>query len=72
MRLDELVDLNDVLKSSQYIKLLRHLKTSSKEDINIQRIKNQVIQSWQKGMKSRKHYSGLLNQLHINLTDIIK
>lgn len=71
MRLDELVDLNDVLKSSQYIKLLRNLKTSSKEDINVQRIKSQVIQSWKKGMKSRKHYTSLMNQLHINLNDII-
>ena len=72
MRLDELVDLNDVLKSDQYIKLLHTLKAGAKEDINVQRIKNQVIQSWKKGMKSRKHYNSLLDKIHLNINDIIQ
>lgn len=71
MRLDEIVTLNDVLKSNQYIKLLRHLKTKAKNDINVMRIKNQVIQSWKKGMKQRKHYDGLLSQIDISLNSLI-
>ena len=70
MRLFEFVTLNDVLKGSQYMKLLHHLN-ASKNDINASRIKNQVIQSWSKGMKSRKHYDELLNKLDISLNDLI-
>ena len=72
MRLDELVTLNDVLKSSQYIKLLHHLSTNAGKDINITRIKNKIIQSWKKGMKHRKHYDDLLSKIHVSLNDIIK
>ena len=71
MRVDEVVTLNDVLKSSQYIKLLRSLKSHANSDINVTKIKNRVIQSWKKGMTSRKHYDDLLSQIHINLTDLI-
>lgn len=71
MRLDEIVTLNDVLKSNQYIKLLRHLKAKAKNDINVMRIKNQVIQSWKKGMKNRKHYDSLLTQINISLNSLI-
>lgn len=70
MRLNEFVTLNDVLKGSQYLKLLRHLN-ATKNDINASRIKNQVIQAWSKGMKSRKHYDELLSQLDIKLNDLI-
>lgn len=71
MRLDELVSLNDVLKSDQYVKLLRRLKTDAKNNINVTRIKNQIIQSWKKGMKSRKHYDSLLGSININIGDLI-
>lgn len=71
MRLDEFTKLSDVLKSDQYITLLRQLKTDTKDDINITRIKNQVIQSWKKGMKSRKHYDDLLGTININIGDLI-
>lgn len=71
MRLDEIVSLNDVLKSSHYIKLLNGLKAHPGNDINTTRIKNQVISSWQKGMKSRKHYDDLLSKINLNLNDLI-
>jgi len=69
--LTELVSLNDVLKADQYVKLLHRLKTDAKTDINVTRIKNRIIQSWKRGMKSRKHYDRLLDQIHINIHDII-
>jgi hypothetical protein len=70
MRLDE-ITLADVLKSDQYLTLLRRLKSNSKDDISVTRIKNQVIQSWKKGMTSRKHYGNLLNTININIGDLI-
>jgi len=70
MRLDEIVTLNDVLKADQYIKLLRRLKTT-RNDINVTRIKNQIMQSWKKGMKQRKHYDTLLSTIDISLNDLI-
>lgn len=70
MRLDEIVTLNDVLKADQYIKLLRRLKTTH-DDINVTRIKNQIMQSWKKGMKQRKHYDTLLSTIDISLNDLI-
>lgn len=70
MRLVEFVSLNDVLKGSQYLKLLRHLSTST-DDLNVTRIKNQVITSWSKGMKARKHYDDLLSKVEVNLNDLI-
>ncbi len=71
MRLDELTTLNDILKSDQYIKLLSHLHSSSSNDVNVTRIKNRIIQSWKKGMKSRKHYDNLLNSIDISINDLI-
>lgn len=71
MRLDELVSLNDVLKADQYVRLLRRLKTDAKNNINVTRIKNQIIQSWKKGMKSRKHYDDLLGSIDINIGDLL-
>jgi hypothetical protein len=70
MRLDE-ITLSDVLKSDQYVTLLHRLKADSKDDINITRIKNRVIQSWKKGLTSRKHYGDLLNTINININDLI-
>jgi hypothetical protein len=72
MRLDEIVSLNDVLKADQYIKLLRMIKPSAGNDISVTRIKNQVMQSWKKGMTARKHYDSLLNQINLSLNDLIK
>ena len=71
MRIDEITKLHDVLKSDQYITLLRRLKTDAKDDINITHIKNQVIQSWKQGTKSRKHYGDLLGKININIGDLI-
>ena len=71
MRLDEIVSLNDVLNSSHYIKLLQGLKTKVGTDMNVTKIKNRVIDSWQKGMKSRKHYDTLLSQIDLSLNDLI-
>lgn len=72
MRMDEVVTLNDVLKADQYITLLHRLKAHANNDINVTRIKNRVIQSWKKGMKSRKHYDDLLGSINININDLIK
>lgn len=71
MRLDELTTLNDILKSDQYIKLLSHLNAGTDNDINVTQIKNKVIQSWKRGMKSRKHYDDLLNSIDISINDLI-
>jgi len=71
MRLDEIVSLNDVLKTSQYIRILHKLRVDANIDINVTRIKNKVIQSWRQGMKSRKHYDDLLGQIDINLNKLI-
>jgi hypothetical protein len=71
MRLDEIVSLNDVLKASQFIRLMNGLKVKAGKDINVTRIKNQVLQSWKSGMKSRKHYDKLLSQIDISLNDLI-
>lgn len=72
MRIDEIVKLNDVLKADQYLKLLQGIKSSTGNDINITRIKNRVIQSWKKGVKSHKHYGNLLQTINLNIHDLIK
>ena len=70
-KLDETI-LSDVLKADQYIKLLHKLRSDVSKGINVTHIKHQVIKSWKKGMKSRKHYDTLLHSLDINLNDILK
>jgi hypothetical protein len=70
MRLVEIVTLGDVLKSSHFIKLLNSIKAKP-QDLNVTRIKNQVLKSWQKGMRSRKHYEDLLSQIDISLNQLI-
>jgi len=72
MRIDEVVSLSTALKSNQYIKLLKSLKSHAKSDINTTRIKNQIMKSWSKGMTSRKHYDKLLNKIHLSLNNLIK
>jgi len=71
MRIDEVMKIHDVLDADQYVTLLRQLKSNVKDDINLTRIKNKVIQSWKKGMKSRKHYDSLLQPIHLSLKDLI-
>lgn len=71
MRLNELVTLNDVLNSANYQQLVNGLATLSASDINVTRIKNRVINSWKKGMTSRKHYNSLLNKIDLSLNDLI-
>lgn len=71
MRIDELVKLNDVLKADQYIRLLKHLRARANAGVDVGRIKNQVIQSWKRGMKQRKHYDNLLSSIDVKLTDLI-
>lgn len=68
----ESVDLHDVLKADQYIRLLHKLRANANAGINITRIKNRIIQSWKKGMKHRKHYDDLLQQINLSLPDLIK
>lgn len=72
MRIDEIDDLNDVLKANQYIKILKNLKVKSKTNIDAARIKNKILKSWKAGMKSRKHYSDLLSQINIDLYSLIR
>lgn len=71
-QLDEIVSLNDVLKADSFVTLMKAINTKIGTDINVTRIKNQVLQSWKKGMKSRKHYDKLLSQIDISLNDLIK
>lgn len=71
MRLDELVTLNDVLNSAHYQQLVNGLSAMGSNDLNVTKIKNRVINSWQKGMKSRKHYDGLLSKIDLSLNDLI-
>lgn len=70
MRIDELVTLKDVLSMDSFIKLLDRIKAEP-QDLNVTRIKNHVLSSWKKGMRNRKHYEGLLNQININLNQLI-
>jgi len=70
MRLYEIVTLGDVINSDSFIKLLGKIKAEP-HDLNAVRIKNQVLKSWKKGMRSRKHYDSLLSQLNINLNQIL-
>lgn len=70
MRLDEIVTLNDVLNSDSFIKLMNTIRAQP-QDLNVTRIKNRVLQSWKKGMRSRKHYDSLLNQIDISLNQLI-
>lgn len=72
MRLDEILKLNDVLKADQYITLLKSIKADAKPDINIVKLKNQIISSWKKGQTSRKHYDDLLGTINVSLGDLIK
>jgi hypothetical protein len=71
MRLFELVTLNDVLNSPNYQQLVNGLSIIGRSDPNVMKIKNRIINSWLKGMKSRKHYDSLLNQIDLSLNDLI-
>jgi argonaute-like protein implicated in RNA metabolism and viral defense len=75
MRIDEIealdVSLNDVLKSAQFIKLLRRLKVRS-NDLNTTRIKNRIIQAWKQGKKSRKHFDSLLAEIDTNVDTLLQ
>lgn len=78
MRLDEItatdesVSLGDVLKGSQYIRLLRSLKRRANKGINTTRIKNRIIKAWRKGKKSRKHFDSLLKEYDLDLNELIE
>jgi hypothetical protein len=76
MRLDEIesldISINDVLKSAQFIKLLRRLKVKSLKDLNVTRIKNQILQSWKQGQKSRKHFDSLLAEINTNVDTLLQ
>jgi aryl carrier-like protein len=71
MKAKEIVTLNDVLDSSQYIQLLHRLKTEAGGNVDITHIKNQIIQSWKKGMKHRKHYDDLLCKIDLSLNKLL-
>ncbi len=71
MRLDEIVTLSDVLNSVHYMQLVKGLSARG-TDLNVTKIKNRVINSWQKGMKSRKHYDDLLSTIDLSLNDLIE
>jgi len=76
MRIDEIerlnVSLGDVLKSSQFIKLLRRLKVKSTNNLNVSRIKNQILKSWKSGQKSRKHFDSLLAEIDTNVDTLLQ
>lgn len=72
MRLDEFVSTDDVLESNQYVKLLKRLKMRAIKDINATRIKNQIIQSWKRGLKNRKHFDKLLSEINTNVDTLLQ
>jgi hypothetical protein len=72
MKLDDIVSLDDILNTSEYIKLLRNLKVKIDHDIDISHIADKVLASWKTGLKSRKHYDRLLNKVNLNLKDLIR
>jgi hypothetical protein len=72
MRIDEVISLKRVLKSSQYIKLLRKLRVKATKNINVQRIKNRIIQSWKRGMKHRSHFDTLLREIDTSVDAILQ
>lgn len=78
MRLEEIrpvnesVTLGDVLKASQYIRLLRNLKRRINKGINITRLKNRIIKSWRQGMKTRKHFDSLLKEYDMNIDELLE
>lgn len=69
---DESVSLGDVLKGSQYIRLLRSLKRRASKGINITRIKNRIIKAWRRGKKSRKHFDSLLKEYDLSLDELLE
>ena len=70
MRLNEIVTLQDVLNSDSFIALMKGIRARP-QNLNVVRIKNQVLQSWKQGMRSRKHYDSLLSQIDISLNQLI-
>lgn len=72
MRVDEVVSLGDVLKASQYIRLLRKLRVKARKNINATRIKNKIIKSWKRGMKHRKHFDSLLSEINTNVDTLLQ
>ena len=63
--------LSDVISADQYITLLKKIKAKANDGIDVTHIKNQVIKSWNKGLKSRKHFIGLVNKINLNIHDLI-
>lgn len=71
MKIDEVVSLNDVLRVSQYKKILKHIKPRVDVDIDFKTIKNNIVRDWRSGQRSRKHYEKLLKKLNLSLSKII-
>ena len=71
MRIDEIVSLGDILQMDQYIKLLNTMSTKLGSDIDTGGLKSQIIQSWKKGLKKRKHYDDLLSTVNVSLSDLL-
>jgi hypothetical protein len=65
------LDVGDVLKPNQVIDLLKSLKVKIDPGIETDRVGSQIIQSWKKGLKSRKHYDNLLSAVHLKISDLI-
>lgn len=71
MKIEEVVSLGDVLSMDQYVTLLNKMSTKLGSDIDTNSLKNQIIQSWKKGLKKRKHYDDLLSTVNVSLNDLI-
>lgn len=67
----EIVSLNDVLLSDQYIRILKNLKVRADKGQDVQKIKNQILRSWKKGRQTRKHLNSLLKKVDLSLDDLI-
>ena len=71
MRLDEIVSLSDVLKTSHFVQLMGKLDTNVSQGINTTRVKNQILQAWQSGKRSKLHFDNLLRKIDLSLNDLI-
>jgi hypothetical protein len=65
------LDVGDVLKPNQVVDLLKSLKLKIDPGIEVDTVGNQIIQSWKKGLKSRKHFDNLLSAVHLKISDLI-
>lgn len=63
--------VDDVLRIDQYVKIMSHINPETHSEIGSARTKGRIMESWQKGNRSKKHYGDLLGRIDINIDDLI-